>query len=282
MSVADQSQPRLLFTIRPRSGWEMVDIREVWEYRDLLLTIASRDIKVRYKQTALGATWVIVQPLLAGGIFAFVFGQVAHLPAPVGLPYFLFVLAGLLAWNLFSTTLLRASNSLVIHAHLVGKVYFPRVILPMSAVFTALLDFIVVLALLLVVLPIFWHWPPVTILLLPIPLALLVALSLGLGLISAAIAVPFRDIAWVLPTAMQFMLYASPVAYSTSAVPAAFRDLFLLNPLSATLELCRWSIFGVGDVTVPQVLYAAVTSIAVLIIGGFVFGRMERTFADVI
>ena len=260
----------------------MLDLAELWEYRDLLLTIASRDIKIRYKQTALGVTWVLVQPILAGGIFAFVFGRVANLPAPAGIPYFLFVLAGLLGWTLFSTTLLRASGSMVSHAHLVGKVYFPRLVLPLSGIFTALLDFGVVFALLLVLLPIFWHWPPATIFLLPIPLALLLALSLGLGLIAAAVSVRYRDIAWVLPTAVQFLLYASPVAYSTAAVPAAYRFLYFLNPLAALLDWCRWSMLGIGDISTPHVLYAAGVSIGLLIVGSLVFQRMERTFADVI
>ncbi len=260
----------------------MVNLRELWEYRDLLLTVGVRDVKLRYKQTALGIAWVLIQPLLAGAIFAFVFGRVANLPAPGGMPYFLFAFTGLLGWTIASTTIVRSSNSMVNHADLVGKVYFPRLVLPTSAIFTAMLDFVVGFALLLILLPAFWRWPPATIVFLPIPVLLMLAFGLGLGLIAAAVSVPYRDIAYVLPTAVQFLLYASPVAYSASIVPAAYRDLYFLNPVAGLLELFRWSILGVGDISTQHILYSAGVSLGLLTVGGLVFQRMERTFADVI
>jgi lipopolysaccharide transport system permease protein len=267
--------------IKPRSGWTALNLLEIWQYRDLLLTLAIRDVKLRYKQTALGVAWVILQPLLAAGIFSFVFGAVAKLPSD-GLPYFVFSYAGLLGWNAFNSTLTKASACIVGNSQLVSKVYFPRLILPLSTVLSTLLDFVVGLAL-MVLLAILYHVAPGPgILLLPVWLALLIMLAVGIGTYSAALMVPYRDLQYVIPVLLQFLLYASPVAYSVAAVPERLRLVFLLNPLSALLEAFRWSLLGRGRLDGLAIAYAAAATIAIFAFAAFAFRKMERTFADVI
>jgi lipopolysaccharide transport system permease protein len=267
--------------IRPRSGWAALDLRELWHYRDLLLTLAIRDVKLRYKQTALGVAWVILQPLLAAAIFTFVFGKVAKLPSD-GLPYFIFAYAGMLGWNAFNSTLTKASACIVGNNQLVSKVYFPRLILPLSTILSTLIDFLVGLSL-MVVLSVLYHVVPGPgVLLLPLWLALLIMLAVGIGTYSAALMVPYRDLQYVIPILLQFLLYASPVAYSVAAVPARLRTYFFFNPLSSLLEAFRWSLLGTGHLDGIAIAWSVASSIAVFMLAAFAFRKMERTFADVI
>lgn len=279
---SDAPPARPLLTIRPSRGWAVVDVREVWEFRDLLVSLAGRDLKIRYKQTVLGVLWVVLLPLTAAGIFAFVFGGVAKLETPGGVPYFLFTFTGLLAWNLFNGTLGRASSVMVGNEHLVSKVYFPRLILPLSTVSTGLIDLAVASGMLIILLIAFWHLPGVEILLLPVCLTLLLMLSLGAGMAATALAVSYRDIGYILPVLLQLLLYLSPIAYPLAEVPERFRAIYSLNPLVPLLEAFRWSVLGVGTVPWGGLAYAAVVSLLVLVGGALVFRRMERRFADVI
>jgi len=273
-------------TIRARTGWQALNIRELWQFRDLLLTLAGRDIKLRYRQTAVGVLWVILQPLLAAGIFAFVFGKVANLPAPKGVPYFVFSYAGLLGWNIFSGTVIKVSASLVQNANLISKVYFPRLILPLSMTFSTLLDFGVALALLPVLMLIAHIAPGLSLLTLPLWIALLLALALGVGMYTSALAVTYRDVQYVIPVIMQFLLYASPVAYMLSfaltKIPPAFRSFYFLNPLAGLLEGLRWSLLGHESLPLLPAAYSAVISMLVFFGGAYAFKKMERKFADVI
>ncbi len=278
--LAQSRRPHL--TIRPRSGWAALDLQEIWAFRDLLFTLAARDLKVRYKQTALGVAWVIFQPLMAAGIFTFVFGAVAELEAPGGVPYFLFSFAGLLAWNAFSGTLNRAGGALVGNEHLVSKVYFPRLILPVSTIFAALIDFAVALGMLAVLLVLFWHLSGATLGLMPLCLLLMLMLALGIGCAATALGVSYRDVGYIVPVALQFLLYASPVAYPLQEVPERYRAIYLLNPLAPLLEAFRWSVLGVGEVLWGHLLYSGIFAATALVAGAFVFKRMERKFADVI
>jgi lipopolysaccharide transport system permease protein len=271
-----------LLTIQPRSRWAALDLREVWLFRDLLLTLAGRDLKVRYKQTVLGVMWVILQPLIAAGIFAFVFGGVANLEAPGAVPYFLFSFVGLLAWGVFSSTLNRTSGVMVGNEHLVSKVYFPRLILPLTNIFATLIDFMVALGMLVILLAVFWHFPAANLLLMPVCVLLLLMLALGVGFAATALNVSYRDVGYITPVAVQFLLYASPVAYSVQEVPEAYRTVYMLNPLAPLLEAFRWSILGVGQVHWGFVTYAAAVCIGTFVVGAFVFKSMERKFADVI
>ena len=278
-------EPKPFLIIEPQPGWQAISITELWQFRDLLTTLAARDVKLRYRQTALGAVWVILQPLMAAGIFSMVFGRVAKLPSD-GVPYFLFAYAGLLGWNVFNSTLGKASGCLVGNAQLVSKVYFPRLVLPLSTVFSSLIDFGVALAMLVVMLLFSGShpgWGPGWgLLLLPVWLALLLLLSLGIGLMTSAMMVTYRDVQYVLPVLTQFLMYASPVAYALSAVPTNLRTLYHLNPLAILLEGFRWSLLGVGNLDASALLYAVVVSVGVFIWGAFAFKKMERKFADVI
>jgi lipopolysaccharide transport system permease protein len=251
-------------------------------YRDLLVTLVSRDLKLRYKQTMLGVIWVVLQPLLAAGIFSIVFGVVAGLEAPGNLPYFVFSYAGLLAWNLFSNVLTRTSGSLVGNAHLISKVFFPRLILPLASTGSALVDFAVAGGLMVGLMFLFRIFPGWPLLLLPLWGALLLSLALGIGLCASALAVSYRDINYILPVFTQMLLYATPVAYALENVPEKWRILFLLNPLTGLLEGCRWSLLGEGTLQVPQITTSAAVSLLALSVGAFSFKRMERKFADVI
>jgi lipopolysaccharide transport system permease protein len=242
---------------------------------------AVRDLKLRYRQTALGVAWVLLLPLLGAGIFALVFGRVAKLPTS-GVPYFLFAYVGLLGWNLFQGTVVRAGSSLVSNAHLISKVFFPRVIVPLSAACSAAIDTAVAFLLLLVLLPAYHVAFTPAFVLVPVWLFLFQVLALGLGLYAAALSVSYRDVMHILPIAVQFLLYASPVGYRASLVPGSLRALYELNPLAGLLEALRWSLLGGAPPHWAHVGYAAGASCALLVAGTFAFRRMERRFADVI
>jgi lipopolysaccharide transport system permease protein len=248
---------------------------------DLLLSLAARDVKVRYKQTVLGVVWVVLQPLLAALIFSFVFGKVARFPSD-GRPYLLFAFAGLLAWNLFSNTVMRSSTALLANAHMVTKVYFPREVLPISAMFSALLDFGVSLAVMAIMLVWYQVWPGGGLLLIPLWMAVLVVMSLGIGLTAGALMVRFRDVQHMIPTLLILGLYISPVAWSVSVVPAGYHLVYHLNPLSGLLEAFRWSLLGEGVLSAAALAYSAVAAVLSFWIGAKVFRRMERSFADVL
>lgn len=269
-------------SIRPPSGWVPIDLPEMWRFRDLFMTLAVRDLKIRYKQTALGVFWVVFQPLLAAGIFSFVFGNVANFEAPGGTPYFLFTFVGMLVWSAFSKTLSRSSSSLVSNASLISKIYFPRLILPFSKVFAALIDFAVGLGLLAALLAIFWQAPGWHVLFMPVPLFLMLLLAMGVGFYATALSVKYRDVNYIVPVLVQSLLYASPVAYSVMEVPQQLRTLYYLNPLAALLEAFRWSVLGTGDVRWGFFYYSAAACIGIFAAGAFLFKRMERGFADVI
>lgn len=267
--------------IRPPSGWAALRLGEIWHFRDLWLTLAGRDLRLRYKQTFLGIAWVVIQPLMAAAIFAFVFGRVANLPSE-GLPAFPYAFTGLMAFRLFSNVLTRASGCLVENSHLISKVFFPRLVLPLSTVPSALVDFAVSAGVLAVIMAWYGLMPGPALLLLPLWLVLLTALALGTGLIASSLAVTYRDVMHVLPFVAQLLLFASPVAYSVLAVPEETRDLYTLNPLVAPLVAFRWSLLRTVPPDGANLVYATLTSIAVLVTGLLVFKRMERNFADVV
>ncbi|MGH7505243.1 MAG: ABC transporter permease [Longimicrobiales bacterium] len=274
--------PKVHVRLAPAAGWLALDLAELWRYRDLLVMLAGRDLKVRYKQTALGVSWVLFQPLVAAGIFSFVFANVARFEAPGGVPYFVFTFVGLLAWNVFSGAVTKANNSLVNNEHLVSKIYFPRLILPLSVLLTTLIDFAVTLGIALALLVTTWHLPGANVLLLPVALLLLLIMALGLGFIASAFTVSYRDVRYLLPVVVQLLLFASPVAYAVTQVPEAYRRLYFLNPLVALLETFRYALLGVGGVPWGWLGYSAAVAVAVFVGGAIVFQRMERTFADVI
>jgi lipopolysaccharide transport system permease protein len=286
----EEEQPYQI--IEPTSGWAALDLKQIWLFRDLLLSLAIRDVKLRYRQTALGVIWVVLQPLIAAGVFTFVFGIVANLPSD-GIPPFVFSYAGLLGWNIFSNTFTKVSGVLVQNSHLISKVYFPRLILPLSTVYSTLVDLTVafsVMVVLMVIYKIALGW---SIILLPVWIILTLLLALGLGLCASALTVFFRDVQYIIPVIINILLYASPVAYSLTAAmdrlkdnaPAQYalgRTVYLANPLSGLLEAFRWSLLGTTTPPWGSVIYASVCSVLLFVGGAFAFKKMERKFVDVI
>ena len=246
------------------------------------MRFAARDITLRYRQAVLGVVWVIVVPLLGAGILSFVFGGVASLKAPPGIPYFVFTLAGMVTWTAFSLILIRASAVLLGNAQLVGKVYFPRLLLPISTVLSTLVDIAVSLALLAVMMVVTGVHPGLGVITLPIWFLAVLALALGGGLFFGALMVPYRDIQYIVPVGVQFLLFASPVAYTLASVPARARFWYELNPLTGLLEGMRWALIGTHRPSPWLITYSLVFSLAALVLGVVVFSRMERQFADVI
>ncbi|MCL4238181.1 MAG: ABC transporter permease [Anaerolineae bacterium] len=268
--------------IKPLRGWVSLGLNEVWHYRELLFYFIWRDIKVRYKQTLLGAAWAILQPVFTMIVFSIFFGQLAKIPSD-GIPYPIFSYAGLLPWTFFATGLTNGANSIVRDANLVKRVYFPRLITPISAVVGGLPDFFLAF-LVLVGMMIYYGLFPTAASLLLLPLCLLLALStsMGVGLWLSALNAEYRDVRYVVPFLTQFWMYATPVVYPSSLLDEPWRTLYGLNPMVSVVEGFRWSLLGQGE-TVPLMFgLSAVASLILLLSGAFFFRRMERRFADVV
>lgn len=267
--------------IRPSPTWAPLQLHEVWQYRELLLFLVWRDIKVRYKQTALGAAWAIIQPLVAMIVFTVFFGRLARVPSD-GLPYPLFAYAALLPWQLFANALTQSSNSVVAGERLITKVYFPRLIIPLASVLSAVVDFAI--AFLIVLGMIAWYrvTPTWAVLALPLFFFLTLATSLAAGLWLAALNVEYRDVRYTLNFLVQLWLFVSPVAYSSSLIPERWRPLYGLNPMAGAIEGFRWALLR--HTASPGAMLAVSTSImALILIGGlYYYRRMEKTFADVV
>lgn len=273
--------PQPIAVITPPKGWQLVDWKEIWRYRDLLLALASRDIRLRYRQTLLGVAWVLIIPLLSAGIFTFVFGKVAKLPSE-HVPYILFAFVGTMAWNLFNSIITNSISGLLSNANMISKIYFPRMVLPLSTMLGGLLDFSVALGLLIVLLVVYHIVPSFAILTFPFWLLLLLATALGIGFMSAAGAVSYRDVRQVMPVFLNMLLYASPVAYSANIVSGKLRFFYMLNPLAPILQGFRWAVFGVSPPSIGNVVYAVFSAGLIFAVGALVFRNTERGFADVI
>jgi len=265
--------------IAPPSNWWVLPIGELWEYRELIYFFVWRDIKVRYKQTAIGAAWAVLQPLATMILFTVVFGKVAHIPSD-GLPYAVFYYAALLPWTYFSTALQSASNIVVDNQHILTKVYFPRLTLPLFSICTALVDFSISFVMFMVLLAYYhiaptWHvfWFPAFLL-----LAMLTALGVGLWL--SALNALYRDVRHVLPFVIQFWMFASPLLYPSSLVPAKWRWLYGLNPMTGVIEGFRWSLAGRGNPPGLQLALSATIVVVILLGGAAFFQKMEANIAD--
>jgi lipopolysaccharide transport system permease protein len=268
-------------TIRPSRGWAALNLRELWHYRDLLYILAQRDVKLRYKQTVLGVAWVVLQPLVASLIFAVIFGLFADLPSD-GVPYLLFVFAGMLPWNYFSGALQRAGNSLIGDARLISKVYFPRLIIPLASTFAVLIDFAVSLVVFFVLALVYRYGFSWQIAALPYFLFITTLGAVGVSLWLSALNVQYRDFMYALPFLIQVWMFASPVVYSSSLIPERWRWLYALNPAVGYIEGFRWSLLGQATLDWWMVLSATIVSLLAFVGGAFFFRRVERTFADVI
>jgi lipopolysaccharide transport system permease protein len=269
------------FQIEPSTRWPSIDLRELWEYRELLYFLTWRDIKVRYKQTALGATWAVIQPLFMMLVFSLFFGRLAAVPSD-GLPYPVFTFCGLLPWQLFAHALTQSSNSLVGSQNLITKVYFPRLVVPISAVLGGLIDFAIALVILFAMLFLYGLVPGWQIVALPglILLAVLAALAVGLWL--AALNVQYRDVRYTIMFLVQFWLFATPVAYPSSIVPEKWRALYGLNPMVGVVDGFRWALLGKPESPGIPLLVSVIVVFALLIGGLYYFRRLEQQFADIV
>ena len=266
--------------IAPTRGLSPVNLREIWAYRDLLYFLAWRDVKVRYKQTALGAAWALLQPLFLMGIFTLLFGRVAKVQVPV--PYPIFAFCGLLPWQLFAFGLTQSSNSLVNNQHLISKVYFPRLIVPLASVIAGLLDFVIAFVLLLGMMAYYRVTPGYAALLLPLFVLLAVMTSLTAGIWLSAVNVRYRDVQHTIGFLVQFWMLATPVGYPSSVVPPRWHWVLGLNPMAGVVEGFRWALLGRGEK--PGVMLAVSVGMVVLLLiaGLHYFRRVEKTFADII
>jgi lipopolysaccharide transport system permease protein len=265
--------------IEPPRGWLELRLREVWDYRELLYFFVWRDVKIRYKQTVIGVLWVILQPLLTMGVFTLFFGRLAKLSSQ-GLPYPIFYFAALVPWTYFSYALQSATNVVVENQRVITKVYFPRLVLPFSAVLSGLVDFAIGFAVLAILTLAYGIRPTLAALWLPVLLLLAILTALGVGLWMSALNALYRDVRYVMPFVVQFWMFASPVAYPSALVPERWRWLYGLNPMAGVIDGFRWALTGHGQPPGP-VLLASTAMVAVVLVGGlFFFQRMESTVAD--
>jgi lipopolysaccharide transport system permease protein len=271
---------RPLLVLKPVTGWPSLQLKDLWVHRELLYFLAWRDLKIRYKQTLLGVLWALFQPLFPMIIFTLVFGKLAKMPSD-GMPYAVFVLAGLLPWTYFANAVSSSTTSVVGSANLVSKVYFPRMIIPASSILVALLDCCVASVLLLILMA--WYGLPAhaNILVLPVLILLLTTLSLAVGMFFSALTVRYRDIRYALPFAIQVWMFATPVVFPTSLVPVGWHWLVMLNPMTGIVEGFRSALFGRPFDLVMLAASTAFTAIGI-VLAAYSFKRLERTFADVI
>lgn len=265
--------------IEPPRGWLELRFPELWEYRELLYFFVWRDVKVRYKQTVVGVLWVVIQPLMTMGVFTIFFGRVAKLPS-AGLPYPVFYFAALVPWAYFSTALTSCTNIVVANQHVITKVYFPRLVLPLAAVCSGLVDFAIGFVVMIALTLAYGFRPTYAVLFLPLLILLALLTALGVGLWTSALNALYRDVASIIPFVIQFWMLASPVAYPSSLVPVRWRTLYALNPMAGVIDGFRWALTGHGQPPGPM-LFVSAAMVGVLLVGGlFFFQRIEGTIAD--
>ena len=267
--------------IRPSKGWSAVELAPLWEYRELLYFLIWRDIKVRYKQTVLGAAWAIIQPFFTMVVFTLFFGWLAKMPSE-GVPYPIFTYSALVPWMYFANALGQSSSSLVLDERMITKVYFPRLIIPISAVLSGLLDFAIAFLVLIGMILFYGIVPTATVLTLPFFVLLAAATALGAGLWLSAMNVQYRDVRYAIPFLIQFWLFATPVAYPSSLLPERWRVVYGLNPMAGVVEGFRWALLGHGQVPGPLLIVSVLTTTGLLVSGLYYFRWMEDTFPDVV
>lgn len=267
-------------TVQPSSGWVGVRSQELWDYRELFYFLTWRDIKVRYKQTAFGATWAVLQPVLTMVVFSVFFGRLAGIPSE-GVPYPLFAFAALVPWTFFASAVTLAGNSLVEQERILAKVYFPRLIVPSAAVLASLVDFAIAFVVLLGLMAVYGIVPTAAILALPLLVVLAAATALAVGLWLSALNVLYRDVRYVIPFVVQLWLFISPVAYPSSLVPEPWDAIYGINPMAGVIDGFRWALFG-GEAPGTMLVVSVLVTAALLAGGLLYFRRMERSFADVV
>jgi lipopolysaccharide transport system permease protein len=267
--------------IEPSRGWVSLQLKELWAYRELLYFLVWRDVKVRYKQTALGVGWAIIQPVFTMIVFSVFFGRLGKIPSD-GIPYPIFSFAALVPWTFFAHGMGQASNSLVGSANLIKKVYFPRLSVPIASVTSGIIDFSVAFIVLLGMMLYYGILPTLNVIWLPFLLLLTVMTSLGVSLWLSALNVQFRDVRHVLPFLIQLWFFATPIAYPSSLLSEPWRTLYSLNPMVGVVEGFRWALLGTETAPGPMLIVSSLTALALLVGGAFYFRRLEKTFADVI
>lgn len=270
-----------VIVVKPSKGWISLKFKELWEYRELLYFLTWRDIKVRYKQTVLGAAWAIIQPFFTMVVFSLFFGKLAKVPSD-GIPYPIFAYAALVPWTFFANGLSQSANSLVGSANLIKKVYFPRLVVPISSVISGVFDFMLAFVVLLGMMLYYGIFPTVNIVWLPFFLLLTLITSLGVGLWLSALNVQFRDVRYTVPFLTQFWLFATPIAYPSSLLSEPWRTLYGINPMVGVVEGFRWALLGTDTAPGPIIIVSTLAALTLLVGGAFYFKRMERTFADVV
>lgn len=267
--------------ITPAKGWMRLGLADVWAYRELLYFLTWRDIKVRYKQTALGAAWAVLQPFMTMVVFSLFFGRLAQIPSE-GVPYPIFTYAALVPWTFFANGVTLSSQSMVGNSNLITKVYFPRLIVPVAAVVSGLVDFGIAMVVLLGMMVFYGIAPSWHIITLPAFLLLALVSALGVGLWLSAMNVKYRDIRYIVPFLMQFWLFATPIAYPSTLLTEPWRTLYGLNPMVGVVEGFRWALLDTRTAPGLITLFSAVAAVVLLVTGAYYFRRMEKTFADVV
>lgn len=278
---ASSTPPIPVVRIEPTQGWVSLKLRELWDFREMAFFLVWRDVKVRYKQTVLGAAWAIIQPLFTMLVFSIFFGKLAKMPSD-GIPYPIFSYAGLVPWNFFAQALGHSSDSLLSSANLIRKVYFPRLVIPVAAVCGGVVDFCISFSVLLIMMVI--YGVPVTLRLLWLPPLLLLALvtALGVGLWLSALNIQFRDVRYTVPFITQFWMYATPVVYPSSLLSEPWRTVYGFNPMVGVIEGFRWALLGTNTAPKAMILVSAAASVLILIGGAHYFRRLEKRFADLV
>jgi lipopolysaccharide transport system permease protein len=267
--------------IEPSRGWVSLKLKELWEYRELLYFLIWRDVKVRYKQTVLGAAWAIIQPFFTMVVFSLFFGKLAKIPSD-GIPYPIFSYAALVPWTFFANGLGKASTSIVGSSSLIKKIYFPRLAMPIASVLSGVVDFVLAFAVLIGMMFYYGLVPTVNIIWLPLLLGLSFMTSLGVALWLSAMNVQFRDVQYIIPFLTQFWLFATPVAYPSSLLSEPWRTLYGINPMVGVVEGFRWALLGTRTAPGPIIIVSSLVALLLLVSGAFYFRRMEKTFADVV
>ena len=270
-----------VIVVKPSKGWISLNLDELWEYRELLYFLTWRNIKVRYKQTVLGAAWAIIQPFFTMVVFSLFFGKLAKVPSD-GIPYPIFAYAALVPWMFFANGLNQSSDSLVGSADLIKKVYFPRLIVPISSIISGVIDFVLSFLVLVGMMLFYGIFPTANCIWLPFLLLLAFVTSLGVGLWLSALNVQFRDVRHTVPFLTQFWLFATPIAYPSSLLPEPWHTLFGINPMVGVVEGFRWALLGTETAPGPIIIVSSLVALVLLVGGAFFFRRMEKTFADVV
>jgi lipopolysaccharide transport system permease protein len=274
-----EAKPYLI--IKPKKGWQLIDFKELAAYRDLFYFLVIRDIKVRYKQTVLGGLWAIVQPLFMMIVFSLFFGNLAKLPSD-GIPYPIFSYSALIAWTYFSSSISSSSSSIVSSSGLISKVYFPRLIAPLTPVLAFLLDFAIAFIILIGMMLYYHIYPTIMALFLPLLIILMMLTATGVGMILSSLSAKYRDIAYTIPFVVQFWMFASPVVYPVSMLPAKYHLIYAINPMTGVIEGFRSALLGTVAFPTQLLLVSAAVSLILFFIGALYFRHTERYFADVI